>query len=438
MADPRAGAAAALLSDGRVLVVGGIEGNGSVHNTAELYDPTSGQWDDAGLMNDYRGFYFSGQLVFALPLATGKVLVGGDPVSAGATAELYNPAGPPPPPPPPPANTLRPSISGSAVQGQTLTDTHGAYTNNPTAYAYQWQDCDDPGNRPTIAEQPTGQSYTLTGSDVGHTVRVAESASNAGGASAPVSSVPTAVGETSKHGSREHLPAVDLGARGPGQEVDREARFVFEQSDELRAPVGALRSCGQWVRGDPRRERSDVHPAGRGRRAHDPGARDGEQRRGHGWAGELEADRARELKSCRGSRTIGSRTAPSWSAALGRPTSRAPHPRSPSTSEGRRSSSRCLSRQESGSSSPSGSRVGAGTAAASRRRRLGKAKRCIRVIRIGALTRVSHLGPNIVTFSGRIGSRALKPGRYRATITATNPAKHTSRAHTITFTIVTR
>ncbi len=70
-------------------------------------------------------------------------------------------------------------------------------------------------------------------------------------------------------------------------------------------------------------------------------------------------------------------------------------------------------------------------------RNLHHARRCARVIRKGTLTRTSHRGANRFAFSGRIGSRALKPGRYQATLTATASPK-TSRPRTITFTIVIR
>jgi hypothetical protein len=60
------------------------------------------------------------------------------------------------------------------------------------------------------------------------------------------------------------------------------------------------------------------------------------------------------------------------------------------------------------------------------------------VVSKGTLTRSSHQGANSVAFSGRIGSKALSPGRYSATITATDPAKNTSRPKTISFTIAKR
>jgi PKD repeat protein len=64
------------------------------------------------------------------------------------------------------------------------------------------------------------------------------------------------------------------------------------------------------------------------------------------------------------------------------------------------------------------------------------AKRCTRAVKAGTLTR-SHLrdGPNAIAFSGRIGTRALTPGKYTATLTASN-AKGKAKPITLKFTIV--
>jgi hypothetical protein len=69
-----------------------------------------------------------------------------------------------------------------------LTESHGSWTNGPSGYTYQWQDCDGAGDNCAPIRPATGQSYTPTPSDVGHTVRVEETAGNAGGAGTPVSS----------------------------------------------------------------------------------------------------------------------------------------------------------------------------------------------------------------------------------------------------------
>jgi hypothetical protein len=41
----------------------------------------------------------------------------------------------------PPANMSTPSIAGDLTQGQTLTEVHGGWWNNPTGYAIQLENC---------------------------------------------------------------------------------------------------------------------------------------------------------------------------------------------------------------------------------------------------------------------------------------------------------
>ena len=84
----------------------------------------------------------------------------------------------------------------------------------------------------------------------------------------------------------------------------------------------------------------------------------------------------------------------------------------------------------------SGRRRGRRCVAATGRRR--HARRCTLIVTSGTLTRISHHGANRVGFSGRIGSKALRPGRYQATLTATNAARQTSTRQTIAFTVVKR
>ncbi len=89
-----------------------------------------------------------------------------------------------PAPPPAPVDVSAPTIAGAPAIGQTLTESHGSWTNNPTSYAYQWEDCDGAGNNCSAISGATAQTYTPTTADVGHALRVQETASNAGGAAA--------------------------------------------------------------------------------------------------------------------------------------------------------------------------------------------------------------------------------------------------------------
>lgn len=91
----------------------------------------------------------------------------------------------------PPQSTGLPGLSGTTTQGQTLTESHGPWLNSPTTYSYQWQDCDPSGANCSAISGATGQTYTLSGADAGHTIRVQETAANAGGSGAPATSSAT-------------------------------------------------------------------------------------------------------------------------------------------------------------------------------------------------------------------------------------------------------
>jgi hypothetical protein len=94
--------------------------------------------------------------------------------------------------PPVPVNTAPPVITGSAQQGQTLTEVQGTWTGEPTGYAYQWLQCDSLGSACLPMSGATSQTYVPVAADVGHTLKAQETASNAGGAGSPALSEATA------------------------------------------------------------------------------------------------------------------------------------------------------------------------------------------------------------------------------------------------------
>jgi hypothetical protein len=65
-----------------------------------------------------------------------------------------------------------------------------------------------------------------------------------------------------------------------------------------------------------------------------------------------------------------------------------------------------------------------------------KRKRCVRLIRKGTFRRSAPAGRSKVAFSGRIGRRALKRGRYLLRATPTDAAGNTGKAHSLSITIV--
>jgi YVTN family beta-propeller protein len=90
MATAREYQTATLLSNGKVLVTGGIGNPLAPLGTAELYDPIANSWSSAGTMSAKRAWHT------ATLLDNGQVLVTGGstqfaPISALATAEIYDP-----------------------------------------------------------------------------------------------------------------------------------------------------------------------------------------------------------------------------------------------------------------------------------------------------------------------------------------------------------
>lgn len=98
-------------------------------------------------------------------------------------------------PPQPPADMAAPTISGTPAQGVRLTEAHGTWTHEPTSFTYQWLRCTGEGKACAPIAGATEQTYVPLLGDVGKTLAVEETASNAGGAGKPASSAVTAIVE---------------------------------------------------------------------------------------------------------------------------------------------------------------------------------------------------------------------------------------------------
>jgi hypothetical protein len=92
-----------------------------------------------------------------------------------------------------PVNTVLPAVTGAARSGQTLTSsTPGTWTGSvPMTYARQWSRCDAGGASCVAIADAVGPTYVLTDDDIGHTIRVAVTATNVK-SSATASSAATA------------------------------------------------------------------------------------------------------------------------------------------------------------------------------------------------------------------------------------------------------
>ncbi len=125
-----------------------------------------------------------------------------------------------------PASEAPPLLTGAAEEGETLSASPGAWAGSPTSYSYQWEDCDIEGEDCSEVSGATSPSYGLTSRDVGHTVVVVVTASNAGG-STPVLSAPTAV-VVAEHvaPTNEALPSISGSALVGGELKASEGRWT--------------------------------------------------------------------------------------------------------------------------------------------------------------------------------------------------------------------
>ena len=81
-----------------------------------------------------------------------------------------------------PVNTVTPSITGTAREGQTLAVQPGTWTGSqPISYTYQWISCDAAGANPTDISGYTQSTYSPVVYDVGRTVKCRVTATNAYG-----------------------------------------------------------------------------------------------------------------------------------------------------------------------------------------------------------------------------------------------------------------
>ncbi len=83
--------------------------------------------------------------------------------------------------------SLKYKAAAAPTVGQVLTTTNGTWTNAPTSYTYQWQDC--PRGTCTDITGATSRSFTIQSSDVGDTIDVIVTASNAQGSASQTSAL---------------------------------------------------------------------------------------------------------------------------------------------------------------------------------------------------------------------------------------------------------
>lgn len=90
-----------------------------------------------------------------------------------------------------PSSTGAPTITSSAnpFVGQSVSATQGTWTGATTGFLYQFERCDQDGNACVAFGSPSSSStYTLTGDDSGHALRVLVTAEDSAGSSTPAES----------------------------------------------------------------------------------------------------------------------------------------------------------------------------------------------------------------------------------------------------------
>lgn len=90
-----------------------------------------------------------------------------------------------------PLNTALPTVSGTTSTGYTLTASNGSWSNSPTSYTYQWQDClgviSGSGSNCANIVSATSSTYQIQSSDLNHYLQVKVTASNSGGSNTAIS-----------------------------------------------------------------------------------------------------------------------------------------------------------------------------------------------------------------------------------------------------------
>jgi hypothetical protein len=88
-----------------------------------------------------------------------------------------------------PSNTSRPTVSGTAERGRTLTASTGSWSGTPPiTFDFQWQRCSSAGTNCALISGATSQTYTIVLPDVGNRLRVVVNARNADGSAQAASS----------------------------------------------------------------------------------------------------------------------------------------------------------------------------------------------------------------------------------------------------------
>jgi len=149
--------------------------------------------------------------------------------------------------PTPPVSTGEPVISGSPVEGTTLSTTTGTWTGaGSITYAYQWVRCGAGGGAPDGSDCPTipsatSSSYTLATADIGQRLRVQVTATNSAGSTAVASNPTDVVTQSTATGPPRNLTEPSISG------TPQQGFFLFADIGTW-AGAATITFTYQWVR----------------------------------------------------------------------------------------------------------------------------------------------------------------------------------------------
>ncbi len=118
----------------------------------------------------------------------------------------------------PPVNSSLPTITGTAQDAQTLTASSGLWAGvTPISYAYQWQRCNSAGSSCGSISKATNQNYVVSSGDVGRTIRVEVTATNADGTNQALSAATAVIAAVGNAPASTKQPNVPSGTPQDGQ-----------------------------------------------------------------------------------------------------------------------------------------------------------------------------------------------------------------------------
>jgi hypothetical protein len=160
----------------------------------------------------------AGAALAALAFVAVLAVAGGAGYAAPSAAQQYAPT-----------NTTRPTISGTAQEGSTLTANPGTWAGDaPIVYTYQWRRCNASGASCVNIPNADERTYTVSSTDVADTLRVNVTARNSQGASSAESAQTAAV-------ARRGAPAP--GASRNVSQVNPPDRLIVDRVEFTPNPV---------------------------------------------------------------------------------------------------------------------------------------------------------------------------------------------------------